>query len=93
MGCSVREDEGARLRRIQKLRGPSRTTTHGLSTFQPRIRGEIGAVYRLEYKANVNDPAWVSLPDTVTVTAIPQFYLDMSQAMSARRVYRAVRVD
>jgi probable HAF family extracellular repeat protein len=57
------------------------------------IRGEIGVSYRIEYKANANDPTWDYLPDTVAITAIPQFYLDMTQPMSAQRLYRAVRVD
>ncbi len=57
------------------------------------IRGEIGVSYRIEYKANVNAPSWDALPDTVTVTAIPQVYLDMTQPMSTQRIYRAVRVD
>jgi probable HAF family extracellular repeat protein len=57
------------------------------------IHGEIGAIYRLEYKARVGDSTWDSLPGTVTVSTIPQFHLDASQPMSSQRVYRAVRVE
>jgi probable HAF family extracellular repeat protein len=57
------------------------------------IHGELGATYRLEYKARVGDATWDSLPGTVTVSTIPQFHLDASQPMSSQRVYRAVRVE
>lgn len=56
------------------------------------IHGEVGGVYRIDHRTNVEDPQWVPL-FTLTLSQSPQVWIDYDTPHHPRRVYRVVRVE